>query len=289
MDSETLTVVSSGAETRRLLAEMDRWPEATIKLQESLDTEDSALTNLLSSALAIEVDDRVQRGYDDQEIASRKKEHLLKTLSTATTRAIKTEGYVCESLSVAKAISSDVKNINAGSVLHISTIARDLLASSDAHSISGSCATDVLVLSSKALGATHDNGTCSSDGYGVTSGAHMRSFLSVLDQNTMKILQKSSASLLTGQKLSLHDSSSNSSGFNFAIKKVSRNGNMNDMIEGRQLHGGISYSIPQEVQEDARISGHSAVNVLFGTFSLCLGSSSHPLRLCASHSWTTAP
>jgi len=266
-DGGKLTVIKDDQAARRLLAAEDRWPESTTKLQESLDTENSALTNQLGSALAIEVEDRVQRGLDDHDIALRKKEILLQTLSTATTRAIKTEGYVCESLSVAKAISSNVHHISTGSVVHISTIARELLASSNARAISESCATDVLILSSKAFGATNENRTCSSDGFGVASGEHMRSFLSILDQNTMKILQKSSTSLLTGQKLSMQDSSSNSSGFTFAITKMSKTANLQGSIEGSRLHGAVFYSIPEEVQQDARISGHRSINVLFGTFS----------------------
>lgn len=114
-DGGKLTVMNSAQAARRLLAAEHRWPEAITKLQEP-HTEDSAVTNQLSSALAIEVDDRMQRGFDDYDIALRKKEILLQTLSTVTTRAIKTEGYVCESLSVAKAISSNVHLISTGSV-----------------------------------------------------------------------------------------------------------------------------------------------------------------------------
>ena len=222
MHGEQLKVGQSSG--RRLLSTDDRWPDARNLLQESLDLGDSAKINQLTSALAMQVDDRVAKKSDDSETASDKKEHLLQTLDIASKGAIKREGYVCEALSTAKAICSNSSHISARSVAHIATFAEDLLASTDSSTLAESCAGSVFTVFGKALGATYENRSCSPEGRGIAQGDHLRQFLTKLDISLKKMFIKSSSQLLTGQRLSrdvLQDRSSNSSGFTYDISRVS--------------------------------------------------------------------
>jgi len=170
---------STAALRRRVLSAGDgRWGDATTELQEALDLQDSAKTNQLTSALAIQINDRVAKDSDSRDTAMIKKEVLLFTLSSAAKQAIKSEGYVCEALSAAMAISSEVAHINTLSISHISTLSSGLLASTDASTLAEACAQDSLSLTGKALGATFENETCS-DGRAVAPGNHMRQFLTI--------------------------------------------------------------------------------------------------------------
>jgi hypothetical protein len=248
---------------RRVLSADDRWTDARNLLQESLDLEDTAKINQLASALAIQVDDRVAKKADDSETASEKKEHLLGTLSLASKRAIKREGYVCAALSTANAICSNSSHISAGSVSHIAALSKDLLESTDSSTLAEICAGSVLRVFAKALGATYENRTCSPEGRGTAQGDHLSQFLTNVDTSLKDILIKSSSQLLTGQQLSseeLQDLSSISSGFAYSVSRVSRLGGG---IE-KQLDRFI-YRLPSEVQHDPRLTGNS-VKILFGAF-----------------------
>jgi hypothetical protein len=209
------------------------------------------------------VDDRVAKKADDSETASEKKEHLLGTLSLASKRAIKREGYVCAALSAANAICSNSSHISAGSVSHIATLSKDLLASTDSSTLAESCAGSVLRLFGKALGATYENRMCSPEGSGTAQGDHLSQFLTNVDTSLKDILIKSSSQLLIGQELSrdeLQDISSNSSGFMFSVRRSSRLGGE---IENKLDR--FSYRLPSEVQDDPRLTGNS-VKILFGAF-----------------------
>ncbi len=134
---------------RRLLSSKDRWEDASSMLQGSLDLQDFTTTNQLTRALAMEIDDRVQGGFDDRSTATWRKEILFRSLSSAAALAIKTEGYICESLSAARVASSDVGHISSGSVALISTISSELLASKDASTLDIVCAQSVLTLTGR--------------------------------------------------------------------------------------------------------------------------------------------
>jgi hypothetical protein len=70
------------------------------------------------------INDRVEQGADDTSLATLKTEFLFQSLSSAVLSAIATisEGYICEALSAAKAVSADVGQISSESVILISTI-----------------------------------------------------------------------------------------------------------------------------------------------------------------------
>jgi hypothetical protein len=261
---ETLYVDDTSAARRRLLE--DRWPEASSKLQESLDLQDFAATNQLTSALAMDIDDRVQQGADDGRVATLKKEFLFRSLSSAAKLAIKTEGYICEALSSSKAASSDVGHLSPGSVTLISTVCSELLASKDARSLDRACAQSVLTLTGKALDATYRNRTCSLEGYGAVQGQNLRQFLTNMDFVLKRALTMSSSSLLTGQQLSMQ-LSSNSSSYSFIVRKLQKSDDISmELDHMKEKSSGFGYSFPSEVMNDARLAGDSTIKVLFGYF-----------------------
>lgn len=196
----------------------DRWPDAEQILLETLDLEDSGKTNQLSSALAIEVNDRVVNGHDDNPTAMRKKDVLLDSLRRAASTAIKTQGYVCETLSAGNAVSSNVEHISSGSVTHLSDIIHDLMSSDSMDMIQPSCAISALNLQSVPLRANFNNQTCAADGRIDSSNSNMRPFLDNMDLSLDSILLKSSSNLLAGQEMPLK--SANSSDFGYVVKKM---------------------------------------------------------------------
>jgi len=250
-----------------LSAGEDRWDEAKTKVQESLDLADAAKTNQLAGALAIQIKNRVAEEFDDRNTAMIKKEFLLSKLRLAAELAIKTEGYVCEALSAAMAIGSEVAHINAVATAHISEISRALLASADASALTETCARDLLTLTGKAMGATFENRTCS-NGHAVAPD-YMRQFLTNMDAGLKQMLPKSSSSLLMGQSIAMEDLTSNSTGFRFTIGRYKMPLLSEISSELAPLHSGsagFSFRFPSELQQDSRLKGQSSVNVLFGAF-----------------------
>lgn len=244
---------------RRVLAVEDqRWHDAQNLLLETLDLEDSGKTNQLSSALAIEVNDRFVNGRDDNPTAMQKKDILLQSLRTAATAAVKTEGYVCETLSATNAVSSNVGHISSSSVTSLSDIISSLMSSDSMDFLQYTCIVDALTLQSVPLRANFNNQTCTSSGrIDNAADGHMKSFLDKMDLSLDEILSKSSSNLLAGQQVPLQ--SANSSDFGYLVKKVVPN---NNAMKGDLASGtGASFSIPPNV---AHASALDAVSVLFG-------------------------
>jgi len=190
----------------------------------------------------------------------------LNSLHVAANRAIKTEGYICETLSAAKAISSQVNHISSDSVAHMSRVSQTLVASLDADYLPYDCTQNVFGVLWTALDAASQNSTCI-DGYGSAAGHHMKEFLDNLEASFKHLLTKSSSSLLTGQALSFGDASVNSSNFRVAIRKLSLARDTGGALEALNSQSDtVSYSLPTEVLHDERLSGKEALKVLFSEF-----------------------
>ena len=245
---------------RHALQTEDRWPDAERILLETLDLEDSGKTNQLSSALAMEVNDRVVNGQDDNQAAMRKKEILLSSLRAAVTAAVKTEGYVCETLSAANAVSSNVGHISSSSVTSVSDIISALMSSDSMDLLQYSCIIGALNLQSVPLRANFNNQTCAATGRIDSAGdGHMRPFLDNMDLSLDHLLLKTASNLLAGQEVPLQ---SDSSDFGFLVKKVVPNArSVSGGLPAITSEEGASFSIPPDVSQMASLD---AVSLLFG-------------------------
>jgi hypothetical protein len=157
-------------------------------------------------------------GLDDNPTAMGKKDVLLDSLHRAVATAIKTEGYVCETLSASMAVSSNVEHISSGSVTSLSEIIHDLMTSDSMDAIQSSCAISALNLQSVPLRANFNNQTCAADGRIASSNSNMRPFLDNMDLSLDSILLKSASNLLAGQEMPLK--SPDSSDFGYILKKM---------------------------------------------------------------------
>ena len=259
-------VADTIAQRRNILQTTDSWAQAEQSLKDTLDSANFAKINQLVGALAMQVNTRVANAEDSDAIALFKKETLLQILRTAVTGAIKTEGYVCESLSVGTAVSSNVSHISVNAMSHIANVIQDLSASGDAATLSSDCAQSILILISSAFEATFENSTCLSDRLvdGDKQG-HMNPFMHSTEASLEQMLRKSSSTLLTGQEITMQSPSDSATQFSFIISKMSPVGNIDGKITptGGSQHE-ITYRLPEEVR-DSRLALQSSIAVLFGT------------------------
>lgn len=270
MDGGRVFVASAAAPPRRrnLLETTEQWSQAEQTLRETLGLADYSKINQLVGALAMQINTQVANADDSTEMALFKKETLLQLLRTAVISAIKTEGFVCESLSVGQALSSNIDHISVNSVLHLANIIGDLSASESALTLSSDCAHSMLKLMSSALEATSGNSTCTLEGV-VNSDQqrHMPPFLNSMEASLEHMLRKSSTPLFVGQKMALQ-SPSGSTNFSYSVSRMSPAGNIDGTLAplgGTQLE--FSYNIPEEVRQDTRLSSQSSISVLFGTLA----------------------
>jgi len=259
-------VGTGGRRRRNLLEAADRFAEGETLLRDTLLLADYAKINQLAGALAMEVDTRVADNSDTASAATIKKEVLLEVLQSAVAAAIRTEGYVCESLSGATAISNNVNHISVKSIGHLSHVIEDLSTSEQAASLSSECAQNILLLVGSAFEAAHTTEECLATGL-VNSAeqTHMREFLTKADTSFESVLRKVALDLLAGQSVKMQDSSDSASDFSYSVSKISPAGNLHGTLAPMEGSSDIlAYQLPDVLKQDARVSSQSAVSILFG-------------------------
>ena len=158
-----------------LLAQHDTWERSKTKLKETLDVADYSQTNKLGSAIAILVDAVFTgRRADSHSGCMDKKEILLQYAHTAAEKAIKTPGFICESLSSVTTLSNNVNCINMQSTKSLSDIVKHLAHSDHADSLPAECFQDLVKVLSKSLGAVYNMRTCNNSKTTVCCARHGR-------------------------------------------------------------------------------------------------------------------
>ena len=168
-----------------LLAQHDTWERSKTKLKETLDVADYSQTNKLGCAVAILVDAVFTgRRADSRRADSRradshsgcmdKEEILLQCAHTAAEKAIKTPGFIGESLSSVTTLSNDVNCINMQSTKSLSDIVKHLAHSDHADSLPAECFQDLVKVLSKSLGAVYNMRTCNNSKTTVCCARHGR-------------------------------------------------------------------------------------------------------------------
>ena len=264
--------VTVGVETnnaRRLLQEDVTWQRYEARLQETLDLVDYSRTNMLGSATSMQVDiDAVMTGSSS--VCVNKKESILRTMSIAADRAIKTLDFICAALSSVATISNAVNCINMTSTQSLSDIVKHLVHSKTVHSLTIKCAQNVVRLLSKSLRAIYNNRECQSGRNIPQDTVHLLSvgsFLTEMDSSMQQMLGKTSKDLIAGQ--ALHSATEGSTGtpqeFTFLLKKLSAAAAnfSGTMVSVSSFDADFSFDIPAAVRADSRMTDHADISVLF--------------------------
>ena len=271
-------IVSVGVETigsrrfaRRLLAEDDTWERSKTKLQETLDLADYSQTTKLSSAIAIMVDSDVAgRRMDAHSVCIDKKKILLQSAQTAVKMAIRTPGFICESLALVTTLANNVNCIDMQSTTILSDIVKHLAHSKSADSLPAECSQNLVKVLSKLLGAVYNMRTCDSGKtvpQDTVDSVSVGSLLSDMDSSMQQMLRKSSKELITGQSLhsTAKGTAETSKEFKFMVKKLSPAAAdfSGAMVSMYSSEADISFDIPAAVRADLRLTQHTDISVLF--------------------------
>jgi len=265
----SMTVGVETNNARRLLQEDVTWQRYEARLQETLDLADYSRTNMLGSAISMQVDiDAVMTGSSS--VCVNKKESILRTMSIAADRAIKTLDFICAALSSVATISNAVNCINMTSTQSLSDIVKRLVHSKTAHSLPIECSQNVVRLLSKSLSAIYNNRECQSGRNIPQDTVHLLSvgsFLTEMDSSMQQMLGKTSKDLIAGQ--ALHSATEASTGtpqeFNFLVKKLSAAAAefSGTMVSVSSSDADFSFNIPAAVRADSRMTDHADISVLF--------------------------
>ena len=266
MEGGKIKVSSSGLIRRRLLQTEDKYDSASQMLRESLQLGDYNKINMIAIAVASFVNDRDAQGLDNRGNARSRIEEILSIVHMASSEAIQTEGYVCETLAASRTISLNSEHITANSLTTLSFLSNELVASSRAMALPQICAQDALILFATALDAAHLNrSNCSQVGVPfASSDIYMRPFLSRMDVGLGHILAKTSFRLVNGQSMSVYDV--NSSTFKYQVSKMMLPQDDDKMDRLEWGENEIAYYLPRQVAQDPQISSTSSVSILFGAF-----------------------
>jgi len=186
---------------RKLLQfeELNSWADAEKLLRESLDRQDYFAINMMSSALSQEIDARLDNFMVDSHGAAEQKAYILRTLTEGLDNAFKTEGFICEVLSVSQTIALNPQVLMPENVQALSGIVKTILTISAIPLLRKECAESVLDISSKALDGFAHNRPCSGSSGPDDSDPSVKIFVNDLESSMKLLARKQIPDLISGQ------------------------------------------------------------------------------------------
>jgi hypothetical protein len=254
---------------RKLLQfeELNTWADAERLLQESLDRQDFFAINMMSSALSQEIDSRLENGMVDSGGAAEQKAYILKTLTEGLDKAFKTEGYICEVLSVSQTISSNPEVLMPQTVQVLSDIVRTVLSVGNIHLLQTECAESALGISSKGLDALWHNRPCNSASGPDESATSAKTCVNDLERNMKLLARKQIPALISGQTRELMGGNWSSQLTKQRIGDILGRSVSLIAAAGGQTGITVSYKLPASILRDvAELGGLNEFSVQFETF-----------------------
>ena len=257
---------------RKLLnaqGESEIWISTANLLQEILDTQNYALINEVSSAIAMEIDQMYVNGLDTAGGSASKKSYILSILESAMSMAIKNEGYICEVLGVSKVMAANPYLVNSDAIPVLSNIAKTLTLEPSLKSIPPHCAKSALTVFSQSLTASGEQ-RC---GASKISDAILVELLNDLEVSMKALMRTSLGSLMTGQTMELTPSTKEihvtqqisrktiATLFGSEVTMTAASGDM----PGQFVTGSVSYKLPSELAQSPAVRT-GEVTVQFTTF-----------------------
>jgi len=254
---------------RKLLQfeELSPWADAERLLQESLDRQDFFAINMMSSALSQEIDSRLENDMVDSGGAAEQKAYVLKTLTESLDKAFKTEGYICEVLSVSQTISSNPEALMLQTMQVLSGIVRTVLSVHNIDLLPTECAESALGISSKGLDALSHNRPCNSATGPDESATSAKTFVNDLESNMKLLARKQIPALISGQTRELMGENWSSQLTKQRIGDILGRSVSLIAAAGGQPGITVSYKLPASIVRDVdKLGGLNEFSVQFETF-----------------------
>lgn len=263
--------------SRKLLqidAESDWVLQAKGLITSAIERESWVELNQISAVLSLELDQRYGSEIESRAQVASTKTFLIERLSSAVTKAVKNEGYICQVLGLARAVGGATDVVSQDATKLITHILKTLLSVETVQKLDAECAANAVGILSESLVAT-DQKICDTT-LGARSESSTINLVHDLEGVMRNVAKKTASSLVTGQRKELVVQKSGSTSARHSVMKksidslISSSGGVDSQLSAAtgDIEGlVVSYSFPETVVKDVPdLASTSVVQVHFGTF-----------------------